>query len=421
MPAMPTCTRRPTFMAALMGMVLLLGLAWASACRAAYIPNTPWPQELAPPLMAVRAVPGATSQDLLPPGAASPERVRRDIQQLESVAGSAASAQSAGKAGPTKKSKPGLKRNPKETRPSPTAPPTGAIPGATPGSPPGLTSGLTPGAASWLLGLVYLHGAGVDRNPALARHWFEQAWSQSEAWAAAGMAWCAMEGCGTGPDVAAAARWLARLRPQQPARALYLEWLLTARAAPLSDSRLPSLSANHSLLARAVAAGDPQALIEMGMQEVAQNRLGQALLHFQAASGASDVARDNARWVAERLRSERQAGTATTADELLAQAQRAHRGEGQVANYSEALRLYQLAQARGSLAARRMLGLIYSRPGPDGQLDVHWMRQLAFADPASSSPVPGQVSPAHGLHREPTPLADLLPPLWRARITAVGP
>lgn len=363
--------------------------------------------------MSVRAVPtptGTGEPEIPALGGWRSDQAQTDIKRLEALASAEP---------PAKPHQ--IKRPPKVQRTAPGAPRATPQPAdsAKPTTQAPAGAATTPAAASWLLGLIYLHGAGTARNNAQAQHWFEQAWALGEPWAAAGLAWCTLDGCATSPDIAAAERWISRLRTLNEPRALFLEWLLHRRTAPMGTN--PQMAAAEEGLARAGVAGDVQALIELGMQDVAKGNLGPALLRFQAAAGRSEVARDNASWVAQRLRHEQQTGNATTADDLLAQAQRAHRGEDQIANYSEALRLYQLAQSRGSLAARRMLALIYSRPGPDGQLDVQWMRQLAFADPSAPSPLPGQVPPAHGLQREPTPLADLLPPIWRRRITLISP
>ena len=73
--------------------------------------------------------------------------------------------------------------------------------------------------AAWLLGLIYLHGAGVRRDAPQAQLWFERsAQSGREPWAYAGLAWCLIDGCTGPPEPAAAARAIAQLRPQHPAR-----------------------------------------------------------------------------------------------------------------------------------------------------------------------------------------------------------
>lgn len=60
--------------------------------------------------------------------------------------------------------------------------------------------------------------------------------------------------------------------------------------------------------------------------------------------------------------------------------QRNHRGEGQPANFVEAIRLYRHAQSQGNVQARKMLELIFFRLGPDGQIDIAWMQQLAYVN-----------------------------------------
>lgn len=59
--------------------------------------------------------------------------------------------------------------------------------------------------------------------------------------------------------------------------------------------------------------------------------------------------------------------------DALAQAQRYHRGDRQPANFVKAIRPYRLAQNQGSEQARKMLELIFSRPDPDGSVDVALM------------------------------------------------
>jgi TPR repeat protein len=107
------------------------------------------------------------------------------------------------------------------------------------------------------------------------------------------------------------------------------------------------------------------------------------------------------------------------AEALLAAARRSHRGEGVPANYVEAIRLYQLAKLRGSIEAQKMLALIYSRPTATGELDVAWMQQLAYLDLSGDTPRPASPAASRSLQREPSPLVDLLPPVWRERIATL--
>ena len=90
------------------------------------------------------------------------------------------------------------------------------------------------------------------------------------------------------------------------------------------------------------------------------------------------------------------------------------------ANFVEAIRYYQLAAARGSVEAQRMLALISSRPMPGGGFNPAWMQQLAYVDVATVIPTVGVLGTTHLLHREPTPVFDLLPPFWRSQMAQVS-
>ena len=62
-----------------------------------------------------------------------------------------------------------------------------------------------------------------------------------------------------------------------------------------------------------------------------------------------------------------------------------------------------------------MLELIYSRPGPQGGVDIAWMQQLAALEFGPDGAVQPQ-APSSGpplFERDPTPLYDLLPSHWR--------
>jgi TPR repeat protein len=88
-------------------------------------------------------------------------------------------------------------------------------------------------------------------------------------------------------------------------------------------------------------------------------------------------------------------------------------GLGQPANFVEAIRLYRLAQNQGSVEAKKMLELIFSRPGPNGQVDVAWMQELAYVNLAGRALSLDSTTARSGLRREPTPLFDLLPSSWQ--------
>jgi uncharacterized protein len=278
--------------------------------------------------------------------------------------------------------------------------------------------------AAWVLGLLYLHGIAVVANPAEAAKWFESARSLGEPLAVAGLAWCDIEGCKAQPNPALARRWLPALRTANLPRAQYLQWLIDMRLSPLqvaapgvqayASSRPDAGLPNRQWLLAAAQAGDVQATIELGLESVAANRPEQALAYFRAVAPRSQVATANAALMQARLQSPSKTTQTTSVDETLALAQRNHRGEGQPANYVEAIRLYQKAQNQGSTQARKMLELIFSRPLANGHVDVAWMQQLAYASYVKDMVVLGSALPPPALQREPTPLFDLLPPFWRS-------
>lgn len=287
----------------------------------------------------------------------------------------------------------------------------------------------TAARSAWLLGLLYLHGerVPVDRNQAM--HWFERARAQGEPLASAGLAWCQIDGC-TGPPQPAAARpWIAQLRAVDAPLALFLEWWVQERLAPLPSPAPRAATANHqdeghaALLQRAAQAGSAQALNELGLRHIAAARLPEALAQFRAAAPRSPAAASNARLLASRMEQSSSAqSTPHTADEWLAQARRYHRGDGVPSNYTEAIRLYQIAAASGSRPAKRMLELIYSRPAPDGMIDVAWMRQLSTMELSPEGSVLTLQSPPTPqlFVRDPTPLYALIPQEWRSG-RPVGP
>ena len=285
--------------------------------------------------------------------------------------------------------------------------------------------------AAWTLGLIYLHGAGVRRDPALAQRWFEQAARYGrQPLAFAGLAWCALDGCTGPPDAAAAARAIEALRPRYPARADFLQWVLLKRQTPLQIAK-PGANQDQvlelpqrQLLERAAAAGDMHANIELGMDAVSREQFEQAAQYFRRAAPHSLAARQNLEQLALRGSSPIQPPASPTlspaAAEALASARKYHRGQGVPAHFVEAIRYYQLAAARGSVEAQRMLALISSRPMPGGGFNPAWMQQLAYVDVATVIPTVGVLGTTHLLHREPTPVFDLLPPFWRSQMAQVS-
>lgn len=272
------------------------------------------------------------------------------------------------------------------------------------------------GRSAWLLGLAYLHGKGVATDPVQARRWFERAAAQGDPLAPAGMAWCAIDGCEGPADPAAARPWIARLGRDQRALALYLDWRaqngiapVQVAAAPLPGQvQQPDAVPHRDTLVRAAQAGSAAAQIELGMEDVAAGRDAEALARFKAAAPRSEAAAANAELVLRRAATPVRAQGRQSAEGWLAAARRYHRGAGVPANFAEAIRLYHLAGSEGSIDARRMLALIYSRPAPNGQIDLAWMRQLADLDLSRTMPQLGAPSSPKQLQRDPTPLYEYL-------------
>lgn len=271
--------------------------------------------------------------------------------------------------------------------------------------------------ASWILGLLYLHGIGVPASLADAQSWFERAHSLGEPLASAGLAWCQIDGCKNAPNPLEARRWLSLLRPVNQPRAQYLQWLLETKLSPLQlgvpspqNMATADVLVDRQLLLNAAKAGDSQARIELAFESIAANRDAEALEYFRAASGRSAVAASNAALLSERMRQGNKPPQPLVAgNETLIEAQQNHRGDGRTANFVEAIRLYRLAQGKGSLEAKKMLELIFSRPMPDGQIDIAWMQQLAYINLSQPGVSFNSPSARRTLRRESSPLFDLLP------------
>lgn len=291
------------------------------------------------------------------------------------------------------------------------------------------TAGPQAAQGTWVLGLLYLHGKGVVADPSGASTHFDMAWRCGYAPASAGLAWCAIDGCGKGLSTDEALRWIDRMLRINPGRALYLRWVLHQRLSPLAVKG--QVSATHlngfllgaqprQWLQQAVALGDAQAANELGIEAFESDRLQDAFALFEAAAGVSEAARFNLgvaqarqQWMTLTGQSALQSPPHTVAsvgqvNDILRLARRYHRGEGVPVNFPEAIRYYRAAAELGSPEARRMLSLIYARLLPDGRIDVEWMTQLARL-PLSG--VKGE--PQRYLKRDPTPVYDFLPVFWR--------
>lgn len=285
--------------------------------------------------------------------------------------------------------------------------------------------------AAWQMGLLTLHGICVVLNTADAQVWFELAQRLGEPLAPAGLAWCEMAGCKAAANPTAARKWLAQLYSTDTPRALYLQWLLQTKLAPLelipfsidSVQKREMPLRGRQLLTEAARRGDTNAQIELGLDSVAAGDVPGAVAFFTSAAARSAAASSNALLLSQRLRkvgpqsSAVPSGTVNTqsqsAEDNLLQAQRYHRGAGVPANYTEAIRLYQLAQNQGSMAAKKMLALIFSRPAANGDIDVGWMQQLGQVGLSGAAPPVNATVGGSRLKREPTPLFELVPNAWR--------
>lgn len=280
--------------------------------------------------------------------------------------------------------------------------------------------------ASWILGLLYLHGIGVPASQADAQSWFERAQSLGEPLASAGLAWCQIDGCKNAPNPVEARRWLSLLCPVNQPRAQYLQWLLETRLSPLqlgapSPQNMATADAlvDRQLLLNAARAGDSQARIELAFESIAADRDAEALEYFRAALARSAVAASNATLLSERMRQGNKPPQPLAAgNETLIESQQNHRGDGRTANFVEAIRLYRLAQSKGSAEAKKMLELIFSRPTPDGQIDIAWMQQLAYVNLSQPGLSLNSTTARRALRRESSPLFDLLPQFWRNQTNA---
>lgn len=287
---------------------------------------------------------------------------------------------------------------------------------------------LAAGQAAWLLGLLYLHGASVPAAPAKARQWFTLSAHYGEPMASAGLAWCAVDGCQSMPDLVQAQYWIQRLMPADPARAAYFQWLIGRQLHPLNPATEEGLRSlgpvERHWLDTAVAAGSVHAMIAMGILYAQDHDLLRALDLFERAAPRSEIASQNALWIrrqialAPGLGRERvpASATASPAEVTFKLARDYHRGDGVAIDYAQAIRLYRQADLQGSVPARRMLALIYSRTAVDGALDPVWMRQLGEVDLASLVPQRDARLHMSALRAEPTALVDAVPAKWRQRI-----
>ncbi|MBF5004238.1 tetratricopeptide repeat protein [Diaphorobacter caeni] len=278
---------------------------------------------------------------------------------------------------------------------------------------------------SWLLGLLYLHGEHAPVDRATAQKWFERARTLNEPMGNAGLAWCEIDGCVGPPSPRTARNYLPPLKNANPGLALFLDWKIQERVAPVQGtSATQSTHTNPDiqrmqLLQQAAQAGNASALNELGLINVTASRYDLALPQFTSAAKRSPAAASNLKLLNVRIEQNQKTAPGKSASDRAegwyTEARRYHRGEGVPSNYAEAIRLYQLAAAAGHPPSRRMLELIYSRPAPGGSVNVAWMRQLASMDVTAEGAILSISTPPTPLLfvRDQTPLYEFIPQEWR--------
>jgi uncharacterized protein len=278
-------------------------------------------------------------------------------------------------------------------------------------------------AAAWELGLLYFHGIGLNASTARAQELFASAYRAGERRAAAGLAVCAVQACSGPADPAAARRWTAELGRTEPARALMMEWLALQRG------NAPESAQAEGLLKRAAALGDIHALIELGMSQAQTESFTEAIRFFErAADAGSGAAKHNALALKTRLAtsglnarnalSYESVGSLAIkpAHEIFLLAQRMHRGSSGPLNLSRTIELYRAAADQGDLAAKKMLGLLFSQVGSDGLPSPQWYQLLSNTEVDTAGPSTSTPPVSQGLLREPSLIYDYLPARWRTAI-----
>ena len=205
-------------------------------------------------------------------------------------------------------------------------------------------------------------------------------------------AYLQMMGLGVARDLPAARAKLQQASATGIVRADYLLSLLESM-----DKRPQSPQRAAMLRESAARRGDAVAENAMGVHYQLQGERVTAELWYQRAAdhGSRSAVQNLANLARSEVVKEQVASTTRAAetgqadaDALFVLAQRHHRGDGVPLDYAQALRLYRAAAAKGSEAAQQMLGLIQSRPSPDGQIDPVWMQELATANVGAANRKP---------------------------------
>jgi len=278
------------------------------------------------------------------------------------------------------------------------------------------------GADLFALGLLYLDGVEVEPEPQLANTLFVRSVGAGYQPARLGQAWCLLDGCGKGPNLAAFNNLLKRIARIDPGKANYLQFLKLSSESIGDDDALPPGA--KRALEKAAQLSDPQALNEKGLFAVEATDLDQALRFFEKAAALGSLAAAS-NVSATRLqlgkpglnskdpehqrqipRSQRQGPEAQ-----FEAAKTLHRVAQSPAQLLNALQAYKRAAAAGSKRAGQMVALIVSRPAPAGGINLIWMRQIANVEINTSGDA--LVVPPASFSRDVSPLSELIPALFR--------
>jgi uncharacterized protein len=272
----------------------------------------------------------------------------------------------------------------------------------------------TKGAGMLQLGLLYLHGIEFPKQPTRAMELFLRSRLAGNATAQIAIAWCLLDGCGRGRNLDLFERHLSALQRVNQGRAQYFVYLAEQYKTKEGQNKIPSSRAQIALT-RAVALKDRQALNEAGLQAIREKRLESAILNFeQALELGSTTARRNLvaaqRLIAQAQGTNMAQGSSDQfdADVLFDKANDLHRVGTNLSDYANAVALYRQSAAKGDVRAVRMLGLIFSRPSPQGGIDMAWMKQIAQIEATPSLGV-YTIAPNASFSAEESGVIDLLP------------
>lgn len=213
------------------------------------------------------------------------------------------------------------------------------------------------------LGTLYFEGIGVEKNPAKAAHWYEQAAQQGHPVGQTNFATQLLHGLGVGQDASAAAQWYEKAAQQNYAQAQYALANLYATGNGVTQDYTQALQWYEKAAENDLpAAHTGLALLYQNGQGVQQN-LAKALEYFRVAADAGDTAA--------------QRGIAN----LYAL------GAGVEKDPFKALEWYEKAASQGDNVAQNELGYFYGTGDgipKDYEKSLYWYRKAAEQNNATA-------------------------------------